>query len=286
MKTMKKNNGKAPSFQFYPADWLKDPALRLCSFTAKGVWIDIICISYEMPTKGLFVDENGSISGRDIVEMLSGNTRQKRRGFEELKKRGVIKQRKEDGAFYVKRLQEDMKLRELRREAGSKGGNPALLKQEVNQTDKQNADLLNQNGNQNPTPSSSSSPSGSPLPPKGGEAGQDTVTERAIKHVARLVEVSDYAYHIDPTKTVPKARATCENFTDDQIIEVIDGQCRNAKGWELVDFHLNKQKRADEAEAQRQAAATAKHQALVAQRAEWKRRAEQDKATNSGAINP
>lgn len=41
-----------PSFQFYPADWLKDPKLKRCSFQNKGIWIDILCYLHESDTRG------------------------------------------------------------------------------------------------------------------------------------------------------------------------------------------------------------------------------------------
>lgn len=142
---MKKNNGKRPSFQFYPADWTKDPALKLCSHNAKGVWIDLICIAFEMPTKGVFMISKKPISEIKLLQMLNGNEKSKKSGFQELKRHGVIKRGK-DKAFYCKRLYNDMRLSEIRREAGRLGGNP---------------NLFNQNSNQLPTPSSSSSSSSS-----------------------------------------------------------------------------------------------------------------------------
>lgn len=34
---------KRPSFQFYPADWSTDLALRRCSPAARGIWMDVLC---------------------------------------------------------------------------------------------------------------------------------------------------------------------------------------------------------------------------------------------------
>lgn len=38
---------KYPWIQFFPGDWLKDPALSLCSPLARGVWIDLLCAMHE-----------------------------------------------------------------------------------------------------------------------------------------------------------------------------------------------------------------------------------------------
>lgn len=148
------NSGKAPSFQFYPKDWLADYRLKIVSKRAKGVWIDLICLSCDMPTPGVFRDENGAISRQVLVHLLSGNRRENYAGFDELVDKNIIKQ-EDDGTFYVKRIKRDMELRKIRKECGKLGGNPFL----VGNLDKQKPNLDNQNNNQNPTPSPSSSTS-------------------------------------------------------------------------------------------------------------------------------
>ncbi len=44
---------KMPAFQFYPADWLKDPDLQMCSFQTKGIWIDMLCAMWEHDPRGM-----------------------------------------------------------------------------------------------------------------------------------------------------------------------------------------------------------------------------------------
>ena len=39
---IERSKGKYPWFKFYPADWLSDEALSACSYSTKGVWIDLI----------------------------------------------------------------------------------------------------------------------------------------------------------------------------------------------------------------------------------------------------
>jgi len=142
-----KNSGKAPSIQFYYKDWLSDYRLKRASKRAKGVWIDLIAISCDLPTPGVFSDENGALSRQDLVNLLTGTRRENYTGLDELIRLNIIKQ-DEDGAFYVKRVKRDMELRRIRRECGLKGGNPVLL-----------GNLDKQNANQKPTPSTSTSTS-------------------------------------------------------------------------------------------------------------------------------
>ena len=42
-----------PSFQFYPADWLRNGNLRRCSAAARGVWMDILCVLHDSETYGV-----------------------------------------------------------------------------------------------------------------------------------------------------------------------------------------------------------------------------------------
>ena len=44
---------KRPSLQFYPADWLKDPDLQICSMTTIGIWINLMCRMWETKEEGI-----------------------------------------------------------------------------------------------------------------------------------------------------------------------------------------------------------------------------------------
>ncbi len=43
---------KVPAFQFYIKDWLSDPQLKMASFSAKGMWIYLLCFMWECPERG------------------------------------------------------------------------------------------------------------------------------------------------------------------------------------------------------------------------------------------
>ena len=34
---------KTPAMNFYAADWLRDPDLKMATFGTKGIWIDMLC---------------------------------------------------------------------------------------------------------------------------------------------------------------------------------------------------------------------------------------------------
>jgi len=95
-----------PSFQFYPADWLKDPRLKRCTRETKGMWIDIICYLHESDTRGKIsatVEEWCRLAGcsaEEFSEFLTENKQKKfadiseRNGFVTVKNRRMYREEK------------------------------------------------------------------------------------------------------------------------------------------------------------------------------------------------
>jgi hypothetical protein len=139
---------KAPAFQFYPSDWLTDPSLRLCSLQTRGAWIDILCVMFLSDEPGYLKVQGHPISKENLQKMLGLSKKNFEFVFDELRRYNVMKI-DDFGTYFSKRMVEDERVRNLRREVGSLGGNPNLKRLVKN--------LDNQTSNQNPTPSSSSS---------------------------------------------------------------------------------------------------------------------------------
>lgn len=140
---------KRPAFQFYPADWRKDPALSACSLSARGLWIELMCIAHEASAYGVLSINGKPMAPTQIARMVGESPAAVVKLLAELEDAGVFS-RDEQGCIYSRRMVKDEHLRNVRADAGRLGGNPNLLKQK----DKQS-------GEQNPTPSSSSSSSSS-----------------------------------------------------------------------------------------------------------------------------
>jgi hypothetical protein len=158
---------KRPSFQFYPADWLRDTSLRTCSVGARGLWIDMICYMHEGTPYGHLKVKDKVILTENLARMV-GETFENVKGWlDELYEAGVY-QLAEDGSIYSKRMVKDEALRNARAEGGKLGGNPALLAMKDNLK-------VNQEVKQNTTPSSSSSSTSSitPIPPRGAYVSQE-----------------------------------------------------------------------------------------------------------------
>lgn len=154
---------KLPAFQFYPGDWLKDPAVRSVSLAARGLWIDMLCLMHESPRRGYLQHANGKpVTAEQLARMTGCSTDEVSRLLQELENAGVFSCT-EHGVIYSRRMIRDEHIRQVRREAGKKGIESRLLKQNSSKTDllKQNSSKpsanLQQTGQQNARSSSSSS---------------------------------------------------------------------------------------------------------------------------------
>lgn len=160
---------KRPAFQFYPADWRKDADLQSCSIGARGLWIEMLCVMHECAPYGHLCVNGRPMTDEQLARLVGESVKSTAKWLSELESAAVFS-KDDQGRIYSRRMVKDERLRNIRAEAGAKGGNPALLglkdKQKVNQTD-------NHQSNQRPTPSSSSSSSSSnqgTSPPSGAKA--------------------------------------------------------------------------------------------------------------------
>ena len=140
---------KRPAFQFYPADWRKDPALSACSLAARGLWIELMCIAHEGGTYGVLSINGKPMAPAQIARMVGESPSSVVKLLAELEDAGVFS-RDEQGCIFSRRMVKDEHVRNVRADAGRLGGNPKLLKQKDKQKD-----------NREPPPSSSSSSSSS-----------------------------------------------------------------------------------------------------------------------------
>lgn len=143
---------KLPAFQFYPADWRKDPGVQSLSYHDRGVWFEILCLMHESDQRGKLL-LNGKAMPEDALARLLGLDKQvTTKTITTLIEYGVASYDLETGALMCRRMVRDENLRKIRQESGKMGGNPVLLKQDSNQKAKPGVKQIS-------TPSSSSSTS-------------------------------------------------------------------------------------------------------------------------------
>ena len=139
---MKDNKKKdLPAMPFYVGDWLKCPEVRALSPDYRGLWFDMLCYMWESTERGVMINPNGKpYSDSEIIRMVGLDNQNSGNWLTILLDNGVCL-RREDGAIFSKRMVKDEKLRQIRKESGSKGGNPKLLD---NQLDNQQDNLLSE----------------------------------------------------------------------------------------------------------------------------------------------
>jgi hypothetical protein len=123
---------KLPGFMFYPGDWQKDPCLRRATRNEKGLLMDLLCLMFESKERGVLADSSGPWTDVEIINAAGGDPESTSFELTELVRKGVLS-RRTDGALFSRRLVREEHIRQVRSEAGSKGGNPRLLNQKSNQ---------------------------------------------------------------------------------------------------------------------------------------------------------
>ena len=175
---------KRPAFQFYPADWQKDAELQSCSIAARGLWIEMMCICHQCEPYGHLAVNGSPLTAGKLARLVGETPALIKRLLAELRGAGVYSEAA-DGCVYSRRMVEDERIRNIRADAGRLGGNPALVRNKVNQIPN---DVDNQDSNQDLTPSSSSSSSSSEtlLP---ANAGSVAVTRRPDCPHEQIIEL-------------------------------------------------------------------------------------------------
>lgn len=153
---------KLPALQFYPGDWRKDLGVQSLSFHDRGVWFEMLMLMHDSERRGVLILNGASMKPEMIARAIGLDNQTFNQSLTTLLSSGVASAEDSTGAIYSRRMVRDENLRKIRAEAGSKGGNPILVKQKSTTGDKQKS-----------TPSSSSSSSvlkPPPTPPYRGGA--------------------------------------------------------------------------------------------------------------------
>jgi hypothetical protein len=103
---------------------MSDPGLRACSYAARGLWKDLLCIAGSNKAEYGFVSLNGKkLEAPALAKMTNGTVEEVEPLLEELSRNGVFS-RDRRGVIYCRR----MIRAEKSRSNGRLGGNPNLLK--------------------------------------------------------------------------------------------------------------------------------------------------------------
>lgn len=117
---------KLPYIPFYTGDWLKDPALTICTPATRGVWIDLLCAMHDLNQSGELcgtAEQFARIARCSAVEITHAMSDLQTTGAADVEFRG--------GKYVAKcrRMVRAARLKQIRTCAGSLGGR-AKAKQE------------------------------------------------------------------------------------------------------------------------------------------------------------
>lgn len=121
------SSAKLPWFKFYPADWRAEPALRMVSLEARGLWIECMCLMHEAEPYGHLIVRGVALETPQLAAIVGATEQSIRACLHELEEAGVLSV-KPDGTVYCRRMVRDAKNRERAKNHGKKGGSPLLKK--------------------------------------------------------------------------------------------------------------------------------------------------------------
>ena len=180
---------KLPAIQFYPGDWHKDQGVQALDLTHRGAWFELLLMMHDSDERGVLLVNGQPMPDAVIARRLGLDNQSANQILTTLLAFGVASRRASDGAFYCRRMVKDEHLRQVRTEAGKKGGNPSLLNQTANQNP-------TTGDKQIPTPSFSSSTSITSSKEERGAASAAAPARSSKKSVAKPAT--------DPKKGAPR----------------------------------------------------------------------------------
>jgi hypothetical protein len=124
---------KQPWLKFFPSDWRADPALRMCSLAARGLWIEMLCLMHEARPHGSLLVNGKPVTAAQLANLVGAGVAEVEGFLAELEEAGVFS-RDADGALYSRRMRRDEERAAVNRVNGRAGGNPSL-KASVNPPD-------------------------------------------------------------------------------------------------------------------------------------------------------
>ena len=111
--------------KFWWQDWQGDTALRGCSYAARGLWMEMLCIAHEAERCGHLLINGKQPTAQKLATITGGTEKEVSRLLAELEGEGVFS-RADDGTIYCRRMVRDKTAAETFQAWGKTGGNPKL----------------------------------------------------------------------------------------------------------------------------------------------------------------
>jgi hypothetical protein len=121
---------KLPWMKWFPDKWLSDERLRACGFAARGLWADIVSLTFKNDRRGYLQLNGKPLSPEQISRMTgAGSAEEVSRLLQELIDAGVPSVT-QDGVLFCRHIVKAAEKSAKCSEAGKKGGNPSFKESE------------------------------------------------------------------------------------------------------------------------------------------------------------
>lgn len=115
-----------PALQWYSGDWRKDPGVRVLTFEQRGIWFEMLMVMHESERRGALVLNGKPMSEDQIAQVIGCDPKRFKGALAVILDTGVAS-KDESGAVICRRMIKDERIRQVRKQAGGQGGNPALV---------------------------------------------------------------------------------------------------------------------------------------------------------------
>ena len=111
--------------KFWWQDYDQDPALRMCSLAAQGLWMRMLCLMHQGRPYGHLLVNGNAPNPKQLAAIVGASSAEVTKLIAELEQAGVFS-RNPSGVAFNRRMVRDNQQREIGRSHGKRGGNPAL----------------------------------------------------------------------------------------------------------------------------------------------------------------
>src|SRR5258708_4928532 len=113
-----------PWLKFYPSDWGADPALRMCSIAAPGLWMEMRCLMHEARPRGSLLVNGLPVNDRQLASLSGVSHREVVGLVAELEAAGVFS--RDAKIIFSRRIRRDEAKAAKDKANGTLGGNPSV----------------------------------------------------------------------------------------------------------------------------------------------------------------
>jgi ribosomal protein S25 len=117
-----------PWSKFFWSDWESDPALRLCSLAAQGLWMRMLCICAKSHPVGYLSLAGRALDHEDVARLAGITPSEANALIQELERNGVFS-RDRNQVIYSRRIISDAKKAKTNAKNGKIGGEVSVRKQ-------------------------------------------------------------------------------------------------------------------------------------------------------------